>query len=186
MIASYSRNRRLFITFAASSLLVTSGSPSCYTPGLRFGASGKRIAVPVFGNNTYVRGIEMEITESIRRILLERGDVQLVGTREEAEVVIEGTVLRCNFPVLVGGRDPRILEGSSWMTVEARLINPKSNGPALASVRGDDRAEFTTPLGETRTTSLRELTTELAWKIVNGLSQQATLDATPSKGSKAQ
>lgn len=153
----------------------------CYTTGLRFSEGVRRVAVPVFGNESYVRGIELTMTERVRRVLIDRSEVELVRDAEQADTEIRGRVLRCNFPVLVGGTQPRILEGSAWIAVEAQLVETRT-GKVLARVRGEDRAEFSTPLGESRVSALDELTEELAWKIVQGLSQRSRFTRDPLPG----
>jgi lipopolysaccharide assembly LptE-like protein len=152
----------------------------CYSTGLRFPAHVRRIAVPIFGNETHVRGIEMDLTERVRQILLDRAEVGLAASEEQADASIRGRILRVNFPVLVGGNQPRILEGSAEASVVADLVD-RASGRTLATVRGTDRAEFTVPLGERRESALRELIDELAWKVVLGLAQASVDRETPGQ-----
>lgn len=161
--------RRAALLAAASALSLASG---CYTTGLRFPPHVHRVAVPIFGNETYVRGVELDLTERVRQILLEQADITIAPTEQQADASIRGRVLRMDFPVLVANKEPRILEGSSEMEVEAELVEPRT-GRVLARVRGRDRAEYTVPLGETRESATAELIDQLAWKIVLGLAERA-------------
>ncbi len=170
MTASGRRISRSWSAVAAIGALAL--LPGCYTAGLRFPSHVRRISVPVFGNETFVRGIEFELTERIRRILLERSTVGLAASDEGADASIRGRIVRVDFPVLVGGGEPRILEGSARALVEASLVDPRS-GAVLATVRGEERMEFTTSLGESRESALAELMAELAWKVAQGLSQDS-------------
>lgn len=147
----------------------------CYTTGLRFPTSCRRIAVPVFGNETYQRGYEFALTDQVRQLLLEQSDVQLVGNTELADAVIRGRILTVSFPVLVGGSRQGILEGSTAVSVEAELVDRRS-GSVLARVGGTDIAEFTAALGQSRDTAAAEVLNELAWKILLGLSERSRQD----------
>lgn len=166
------------IKFCVRALLIAAAAvalPSCYTTGLRFPAQVRTVAIPVFDNQTFVRGIELDMTDRIRQLLLERSDVRLTRTTEAADATLKGTIVRVDFPVLVGGNKPRILEGSTVIQVSAELVDNKT-GKVLARTRGDDRAEFTTTLGEDRTTAIAELVDTLAWRILLGLSARAGED----------
>lgn len=169
------------VLLCAATLAAALPAAGCYTTGLRFPAHVRRIAVPIFGNETYVRGVELELTERVRQILLERADVSIAPSAEGADATIRGRVLSVGYPVLVAGNQPRILEGSAEMAVEAQLLDRR--GKELSAVRGRDRAEFTVPLGESRSTATAELIDELAWKIVLGLAERA---ADPGRSPGAQ
>jgi Lipopolysaccharide-assembly len=156
------------IVVALAAVLAAS---SCYSTRLRFPSHVRRIAVPIFGNETHVKGLEFDLTERIRQILVDEADVGLALDASQADAVIRGRILRVIFPVLVGGDEPRILEGSAQMGVTAELVDRQSR--VLASVRGEDRAEYTVPFGENRETALADVIDELAWKIVLGLSQRS-------------
>lgn len=157
-------------------LLCAATLPSCYTTGLRFPNQVRRVAVPVFDNQTFVRGVELDMTDRIRALLLERSDVELVKNESQADASIRGRILRVDFPVLVGGNKQRVLEGSTVIQVAAELVDVKS-GRVLARVRGDDRAEFTTTLSENRSTATAELVDELAWRVLLGLSARSEEEA---------
>lgn len=165
-----SRRVRVAAELALAAALLPSAG--CYTTGLRFPPHVHRVAVPIFGNETYVRGVELDLTERVRQILLEQADVSIAPTEAQADASIRGRVLRVDFPVLVANKEPRILEGSSEMEVEAELVDPRS-GRVLARVRGRDRIEYTVPLNETRESSTADLIDQLAWKIVLGLAERA-------------
>jgi hypothetical protein len=148
------------------------GLQSCYTTGLRFPPSVRNITVQVFGNESYERGIEFQMTEQIREHILEESDVRLVGSSEAADAFIRGKILRVDYPVLVGREQSGILEGSSTIAVEAELVDTRT-GRVLARVGGSDLAEFTASLNENRATAVANTIEELAWKVLLGLSERS-------------
>ncbi|MBI3820530.1 MAG: hypothetical protein HY286_17705 [Planctomycetes bacterium] len=146
--------------------------PSCYSAGLRFPGHIRKLAVPVFDNQTFVRGLEFDLTDRVRQLLLERSDIQLVASERDADAVVHARITRVNFPVLVARNRERILEGSSVIAVGAELVETK-NQRVLARVRGEDRAEYTTTLGETRESANADLIDALAWRILLGLAARS-------------
>jgi hypothetical protein len=146
---------------------------ACYSTGLRFPDQVRSVAVPVFKNESYIRGVEFDLTDRVRELILDRADVALVASESEADAVIRGEVTRVEFPVLVGGNQPRILEGSAVVHVRAELVDRRTGKP-IARVQGEDRAEFTTTLGESRASATAELIDTLAWRILLGLAGRAT------------
>jgi hypothetical protein len=161
--------RALFVLFGCGLGL---GTPGCYSTGLKFAADVRRVAVPVFGNDSYERGIEFAMTDRVRDILLTHSEVALVTDESTADVSIRGKILRVEYPTLVGQQRERILEGSASIAVSADLVDPRT-GRVLAHVAGSDVAEFTTTLGETRATAVAEAIEELSWKVLLGLSQKS-------------
>lgn len=63
----------------------------------------KTIAVPVFANKTfiedYTRKLEVEVTESVRNAFIQAGELKLAG-REDADLILEGTVMKLDREVL--------------------------------------------------------------------------------------
>jgi hypothetical protein len=63
----------------------------------------KSVAVPVFVNKTYVgeytRKLEVEVTESVRNAFIQTGELKIAG-REDADLILEGTVTRLEREVL--------------------------------------------------------------------------------------
>lgn len=144
----------------------------CYSTGLRFPPHVHSIAIPVFRNETNIRGLEFLMTDTVRRLFLETSDVRLVTSERDADAVIVGRVVNVTYPVLVGASRERILEGSATVTVSAELVET-STGRVLARVSGTDLAEFSTALGETRKTAEEEVMAELSRKLLLGLSQRS-------------
>ena len=140
--------------------------------GAALSPSVRNITVQVFGNESYERGIEFQMTEQIREHILEESDVRLVGSSEAADAFIRGKILRVDYPVLVGREQSGILEGSSTIAVEAELVDTRT-GRVLARVGGSDLAEFTASLNENRATAVANTIEELAWKVLLGLSERS-------------
>ncbi|MFN0205711.1 MAG: LPS assembly lipoprotein LptE [Planctomycetota bacterium] len=161
-----------FFTKLLAASIITIPLGGCYTTGLKFPPHVRKIAVPVFHNDSYTRGVELDLTDRIRELIIDMSDVQLVINESAADAVLRGEITRVDFPVLVGGNEPRILEGSAVVSVSAVLVDSKTN-KTIARTSGEDRAEFTTTLGESRKSAVKELVDTLAWRIVLGLSARS-------------
>jgi len=70
-------------------------SSGCYSTRTRLPEHAKSVAVPVFANKTYIddytRGLETEVTESTRKILLQNGKLRITG-RENSDLILEGQI----------------------------------------------------------------------------------------------
>jgi hypothetical protein len=68
----------------------------CYTTRPNLPAHATSIAVPMFENRSYfddyVRGLETEVTKSVRKAFLQNGRLKVEG-REHAALILEGEVL---------------------------------------------------------------------------------------------
>jgi hypothetical protein len=69
----------------------TSSDPDYKWPGL-YRQDVKTVAVPVFGNRTYYRGVEFELTKAVINQIESRTPYKVVP-REQADTILEGEVI---------------------------------------------------------------------------------------------
>ena len=151
--------------------------------GYRFGAVARRdvrrVAVPVFGNQSLRRGFERLLTREVQRQVKETLPYLLVR-RADAELVLEGQIVSIEESVLIEGRDDEVLEGSIRVTVEVSLLDASGREVPIArrSQAGPgrqggilirDQAEFVIARGESRDSATREALSELAERIAQVL-----------------
>lgn len=98
---------RLKIPALFAVLCLATAAGGCYSTRTRLPEHAKTIAVPVFGNKTYIeeytRGLEQEITESTRKMLLQNGKLTVQG-RESADLILEGQINRYERRILRADR----------------------------------------------------------------------------------
>lgn len=86
------RSTPALLVFLCGSVFLT----GCYTTRPNLPTHAKSIAVPIFENKSYyddyVRGLETEVTESVRKAFLQNGRLKVAG-RERASLILEGEVL---------------------------------------------------------------------------------------------
>jgi hypothetical protein len=143
-----------------------------YRAGLRFPGEIRRVAVPVFGNETLRRGLEFDLTEAVARAFLERTDLEV--TREsDADAVVRGRIREVRTPVLVEGGRFEFLEGAVVFEVEVELAGAR-DGATLARLELRDRAEFSIPAGEKPEGAFQESIDRMAERIVLGLAEKGS------------
>jgi len=141
-----------------------------YRAGLRWPGGIRRVAVPVFENETLRRGLEFDLTEAVARAVLVRTDLDLTS-EAEADAVVRGRIREVRTPVLVEGGSAEFLEGAVAFVVEVELVDLRGGDP-LGRLVLRDRAEFSLPRGETRADAFAESIAEMAEKIVLGLAEK--------------
>jgi hypothetical protein len=64
-----------------------------YTTRPTFDPSIRTVYMPIFGNETYIKGLEFEIYKAVRRELESKSIYKLVSTCDEADTMLEGKIL---------------------------------------------------------------------------------------------
>ncbi|HET6202258.1 MAG TPA: LPS assembly lipoprotein LptE [Planctomycetota bacterium] len=141
-----------------------------YTAGVRMPGDVRSVAVPIFANETFRRGLEYDLTAAVARALLDRTALR-VASVSEADAVLRGRVRQAPTPVLVEGGPDRLLESAALLTVEVELLEART-GRSLARMTLTDRSEAAFVRGETRAGAFRESIETLAERIVLGLAER--------------
>jgi hypothetical protein len=87
----------------------------------------RRVAVPTLVNASYEPGLELLVTDALRREFARRGGVELVSDPGEADLVVTGTVL----PILTNARSLSSIAFALEYTLQMQL--------ALSARRSDGR-----------------------------------------------
>lgn len=150
--------------------LTTMGLSGCgYSLGYRMPEGVRRLAVPLFRNETFPlrREIEYELTRALRQVLELETDVRLVS-RSDAEAVLEGTVISVFDRVLTEGPLDQVEESSLTVTTLIQLLRT-SDGEVILERTITDTAAFSVQGGETEEGARREAIDEIAERIVASL-----------------
>ena len=146
-------------------------SPACvalhrggiYAPAL------DQVFVSYFDNATFYRDLQFQLTEQVVSEILSSPGLRL-SSKEDAEVVLTGTLLDVQQHVLAEDPSQQPLLTSVILTVEARVEDSRS-GEVLRSSRLSQHGEFAPSDGETLSSAETEAITFLARDIVRLLEE---------------
>jgi hypothetical protein len=156
--------RLLLLALAASSSL-----PAC---AYRLGpaaplAGASTVAIPVFENRTYRRGVEMDLARLVSSELLGRSRLRLVETG--ADLVVDGAIVTVEESVLSEAEDQVIRESSVLVTVEFTVRDGRTGEPVVPVQKVTERESFVPGIGESIRTARAEALKRLAADIVDRL-----------------
>jgi len=129
-----------------------------------FPQSARRIAVPIFQNETFFRQIELDLTRSVCDELRARPGIHVVDPAE-ADIVLEGVIDNVDQRVLSITRNRRSSESSATTRVSCRVLDART-GDELKTFSTSERVDFALQTGEGLQTAQRLAYYELARKIV--------------------
>jgi len=105
------------------------------------------VFVAYFANDTFYRDVEFELTEQVVAEILSRPGLHLTS-REQAEVLIEGRIVRVNQAVLSEDPDRTPTFRSTSIAIEIQLLDALS-GEVLRTSRFTQSGDFVPSLAET-------------------------------------
>ena len=129
------------------------------------------VGVAVFENETFRRGVELQLTELISEEIATKTGF-LLDSPEKADAVIKGKVLDVYDAPILSGPNNEIRDVSVWISVKAEFVERRT-GKVLATTTLVDRAYFLTDSGQSRQTATQKTSSRLAEKIVYNLSYVA-------------
>jgi hypothetical protein len=126
--------------------------------------------VPYFGNETFYRDAEFELTESVVSEILSSPGLHL-SSKEEAEVWLTGRVLDVSQHVLSENKAQEPTSTNTVVTVEISVVDARS-GTVLRKRRLTQHGQFVQALGEDLSFARREAFRYLARDIVRELEEE--------------
>jgi len=154
--------RTTFSLLGLLGLLVLSGCG--YSQGSLIAEGNHLVALPIFENKTFYRGLEFQLTEAVAQEIELRPGVQVVSEKD-AEVLMKGTITNVQQRVLSETKDNKVREESATITVEVDLVDPRT-GKVRNHFVITEATAFAAARGETLITAEAESFLELARKIV--------------------
>lgn len=165
------RRPHSFVPAAALLGGVLALSPGCLSMhrGGIYRADLDQVFVAYFDNDTFYRDLQFQITEQVVNEILSSPGLRL-SSKDDAEVVLTGTLLDVQQRVLAEDSQQQIVLSSVTLTVDVRIADSRS-GEILRSGRLSQRGEFVPSQGEDLTTAENEAITYLARDIVRLLEE---------------
>ena len=157
---------RIKLVLAALAVGVAAFTPSCvsFTKQSLFEAHRDEVYVPFFDNDTFYRGLELDLTERVVDEILSRPGLHLTN-KESAEVYISGRLTKVRRRVLSENPSQEVTSRNSSLTARIELIDAKT-GKVFKTRTITQRGEFVPGLGESVEAAQNEAFVLLARDIV--------------------
>jgi len=126
--------------------------------------------VAYFGNETFYRDVEFELTDELANEILSSPGLHL-SSKDEAEIHLTGRVLEVTQNVLAEDKQQDPTARSSAVTVEISVVDAKS-GEVLKKRRLTEKGQSVPARGEDLTFARREAFRYLARDIVRELEEE--------------
>lgn len=129
-----------------------------------FGPDRDEVYVAFFDNNTFYRGLELALTESVVEEIHSRPGLRLTS-KEEADVYLKGTLTRIRQRVLSENTNRLVTSENTRVTVKIELMDAATEDLILQRTLRQS-GEFVPELGEDIESAQREAFAFLARDIV--------------------
>jgi hypothetical protein len=166
----YAATRRDVLKFGLALTGTALGVSGCgYTvrpPGY---ADIHTVYVPVFRSMSFRRDVQLMITEAIIKEIEERTKYKVVGTPEEADTILEGTINFAEKNLIVESPFNLPRELNAWVQATVRWIHnpPLETEEKAAPVVVGETINFIPEVGETSYAAFYRTCSNLATQIVD-------------------
>ena len=155
---------------AAAVLLLAAALPAAC--GYRLGpaaplAGATTVAMPVFENRTFRRGVETDLARLLSSELIGRSRLRLVETG--ADLVVDGVIVAVEESVHSEREREVVRESSVLVTVEFSVRDGRTGEPVVPVQRLTEREPFVPAIGESLRSARAETLRRLASDIVDRL-----------------
>ena len=153
-------------------LLLTSGCG--YTVGNGFNPEIRTVSIPIFENDTFRRGIEVQLTEAVQKEVQKRTPYRLAKGLN-ADTRLTGRIVQTRKDVLGENKfdDPRELQLSlmivtKWENLRTGEVLAQQEVPlSPTAIPLTTQAEFAPEVGQSLATATQDSIDQLARRIVN-------------------
>lgn len=167
------RRRVLFAVMALATMFADGCGYSLRPP---FDPTIRTVYVPVFKSVSFRRDLNFQLTELVQKEIDRRAGFKVVGTSEEADSILEGTLVYADKNIIVENPNNLPRELMSMLTVEVNWIDNRSpearettrKRPPVRVIRN---LPFFSEIGETTNIAFQKGLQEVARDIVNMMEQ---------------
>ncbi len=146
-------------------LLLVSFALSCgYRIGMSKPSGMQSIALRTFENETFRRGIDLQLTELIGEEIISRSSLRLTE-ESQADCLLKGKILSVQDLVLLTGPFAEVREGAVRVLIEVDLFDRRL-GKNRSRWQFEEQAEFLNDNLETRADAISKALLRLSEKIV--------------------
>ncbi len=152
----------LLLVGAASAALAACG----YSVGpVRPARDASTIALPIFGNRTWRRGVETDLARALVAEVQSRTTMRIVETG--ADLVVEGTIVQMDEILLSQGEKQTVRESTILVTVEVHVRDGRTGEALGPQERITERESFVPGIGESLRTARAEALRRIAADVVD-------------------
>ena len=149
--------------------LLMLGSGCGYRQGSLYPAQIQSVAVPVFGNASFERGMELSLTKAVVNRLETLSPYKVAG-RESADAILEGEIVGVRLRTLSRDYQTNLPREQQMVVSVNFVLKDLRSGQILVQRRGVEVGEVYYPtLGEARFVGNQEVVEKLALAIVQNL-----------------
>lgn len=153
---------------ALALLLLAAAAGCAYRLGPAEPVAGARsIALPIFDNRTFRRGLEADLARALVSEVHARTRLRVLDAG--ADLVLEGTIVDCQETVLSQDESQATRESTVFVTVEWVLRDGRTGEPVGPRDRLTEREAFVPGIGESLRTARAEAMRRLAADLVDRL-----------------
>lgn len=147
--------------FTASLLLAACG----YTSRSQLRQNVNTIYIPIFDNLTYRRGLEFDLTNSLKNEILFRTRLKIVD-KDHADSILYGSITDVKKLVLL--EDPRanLVEAAMTIIIDFSWVDLRTGRTIVNKKNVTQQAEFLAKRKEDEGTAEREAFVDLAEKVI--------------------
>src|SRR3954468_10968847 len=129
----------------------------------------RTVYVPIFRSFSFRRDIQLMLTEAVIKEIEERTKYKVVGTPEEADTILEGTINFADKNLIVENPQNLARELNAWVQATVRWIHnpPLESETKAAPVVVGELVNFIPEIGETAQAAFYKACSNLATQIVD-------------------
>lgn len=129
------------------------------------------IYIPIFGNYTFRRGLEFDLTTALKDEIMSNTKLRIVQ-KDNADTILTGKIITVTEGVITSNARDNIIENKVTITVSISFADRRT-GRVLMSMGGlTNTAEYIVTRGENINTATKECLEGLAEKIVYQLEEK--------------
>jgi hypothetical protein len=177
--SAFWRSVRSFYSALIILLAVASVAGCGYSLRAPYDKSVKTVFVPVFKSQSFMRDINTNLTELVQKEIMNRTPYKVVGTPEDADTILEGTINYSDKNIVVESPFNLPRELNATINVHVKWThNPptqveKDRPPTIIA----ETVNFVPEVGETALTAFYRVNQNLAAQIVDMMEQPWYTDA---------
>jgi hypothetical protein len=156
-----------------SLLALTVPASGCYNIRPPFDQTVKTVYIPTFRTLSFRREIQFQLDEMVIKEIEKRSPYKVVGTPEEADTILEGTINYSEKNIVVESpfNLPRPLTATIMATVKWTHNPPRDYEKNVQPVMIAETVNFAPEIGESTETAFYKAAQNLATQIVDMMEQ---------------
>ena len=129
------------------------------------------IYIPIFGNNTFRRGLEFDLTTAVKDEIMSKTKLR-IAQKDNADTILSGIIVTVTEGLLSSNVQDNIVESRVTISVDITLVDRRTGRTLIEKTSLSNSAEFIVSRGENIKTATQESLAGLAEKIIYQLEEK--------------